>query len=89
MASFIDDDIYEEEDIPVLEVPSGGEDWEGASNAKSSANEAKDSGNYELAIEYFTKSMELGGPSAITLANRFISLTFSSLSLLFLLLSAL
>jgi hypothetical protein len=70
MASFLDEDIYGEEETPVLEVPTGGEDWDGAADAKASANEAKDSGNYEAAIEFFTKSMELGGASALTLANR-------------------
>lgn len=80
MASFVDEDIYEEEDLPILLVPEGRDDWEGASEAKITANEAKDSGNYETAIEYFTKSMELGGPSALTLANRFIYLLLSSFS---------
>lgn len=75
MSSFInsnDDEIYQEEDLPVLIVPQGGEDWEGASEAKITANEAKDNGNYETSIEYYTKSMELGGASALTLANRYI-----------------
>jgi hypothetical protein len=70
MAAFVDDEIYPEEELPVLSVPAGGEDWDGAANAKNSANEAKDSGNFEAAIEFFTKAMELGGASALTLANR-------------------
>jgi suppressor of tumorigenicity protein 13 len=45
-------------------------DWDGAANAKDAANEAKSSGNYEQAIEHFTKCLELGSVSAITLANR-------------------
>lgn len=70
MASFVDDEIYSEEEVPVLSVPVGGEDWDGASNAKNNANEAKDSGNFDAAIEFYTKAMELGGTSALTLANR-------------------
>ncbi len=71
MASFADDsDLYPEEDLPVLPVPQGGEDWDGAAEAKSAANEARDCGNYEAAIEHFTRAMELGGASALTLANR-------------------
>lgn len=45
-------------------------DWDGASNAKNEANEAKASSNYDLAVTKFTTAMELGGASAITLANR-------------------
>ena len=47
-------------------------DWDGAADAKSAAAEAKSAGNNDLAIEMFTKAMELGGASALTLANRFI-----------------
>jgi hypothetical protein len=71
MASFVDDEIYPEEELPVLTVPNGGEDWDGAADAKNSANEPKDSGNYDAAVEFYTKAMELGGASALTLANRF------------------
>ena len=72
MSAFEDNDadLIPEEDIPTLEVPQGGEDWDGAEDAKSAANEAKASGNYDLAIENFTKCLELGSTSAITLANR-------------------
>lgn len=46
------------------------QDWDGAANAKDAANEAKSSGNYDFAIENYTKAMELGSISAIVLANR-------------------
>jgi len=72
MASFCDDEseIYVEEETPVLSVPEGGEDWEGAATAKQSANEAKACDNLELAVEMYTKALELGTVSAMTLASR-------------------
>lgn len=72
MASFCVDEneIYEEEETPVLSVPEGGEDWEGAATAKESANEAKACGNLETAVEMYTKALELGTVSAMTLASR-------------------
>lgn len=45
-------------------------DWDGAAQAKSEANEAKASSNYDLAVQKFTLAMEKGGASALTLANR-------------------
>ena len=45
-------------------------DWEQAQDAKDKANEAKANGNFDLAVEMFTKSMELGSVGAMTLANR-------------------
>ena len=45
-------------------------DWDGAQAAKDSANEAKASGNFNGAVEFFTKCLELGSLSAMTLANR-------------------
>lgn len=66
----VDDEVYEVEEVPVLPVPSGGEDWEGAAEAKTQATEAKSAGNYEQAVELYTKAMELGGASTLTLANR-------------------
>ena len=45
-------------------------DWEGAANAKESANEAKACGNFETAVEMYTKALELGTVSAMTLVSR-------------------
>lgn len=45
-------------------------DFEAAGTAKEQANEAKGSGNYELAVQKFTEAMKLGQVSALTLANR-------------------
>ena len=45
-------------------------DWEQAQDAKDKANEAKANGNFDLAVEMCTKSMELGRVGAMTLANR-------------------
>jgi len=72
MSAFAEEDldIYQEESEPVLSVPAGGEDWDGAQDAKDKANEAKANGNYDQAVEHFTKCLELGSISAITLANR-------------------
>jgi suppressor of tumorigenicity protein 13 len=45
-------------------------DWDGAADAKSAAGEAKSAGNYAEAVDAYTRAMELGGASALTLANR-------------------
>lgn len=86
----VDEEIYAEEELPVLPVPAGGEgtclknyiwhsyayvsftmvDWDGAGDAKGEAAEAKASNNYDHAVNMYTKAMELGGASAMTLANR-------------------
>ena len=73
MSAFDENEIemIPEEETPVLPVPApGGEDWDGAASMKDQANDAKASGNYDSAIEFLTKAMELGGPSAMSLANR-------------------
>jgi hypothetical protein len=63
MSAFEDDiELYAEEETPVLPLPaSGGEDWDGAANMKDQANDAKASGNFDGAIEFLTKAMEMGG----------------------------
>ncbi len=45
-------------------------DWDGAAAAKDEAANAKSSGDYNAAINGFTKALTLGQVSAITLANR-------------------
>lgn len=65
-----DPERMSEDPEPFLVVPDGGEDWEGAAQAKEKANEAKANGDYDGAISFFTEAMKLGQVSALTLANR-------------------
>jgi hypothetical protein len=64
MSAFTDDgetEVYAEEETPILPVPAGGEDWDGAATMKDQANAAKYSGNFVEAVDFLTKAMELGG----------------------------
>lgn len=75
MSTFEEYDIeaYPEEETAVLAVPSeGGEDWDGAAAMKDQANDAKSSGNFDSAVEFLTKAMELGG----SLMNRYVYVAF-------------
>lgn len=65
-----DEDRLQEESEPVLPVPAGGEDWDGAAEQKDRATAAKSAGDFAAAVDHFTRALELGSVSAIALANR-------------------
>jgi len=59
-----------EEMLPMYDVSTRNNDTDSSSRYKNTANDYKSNGDYELALEHYTKAILASPPSALLLANR-------------------